>query len=78
MLNMNFSERIVQLDSHGMPWQPSPVKGVNRKQLARENTESGHATSIVRFDAGCRFTAHSHPHGEEIFVLEGTFSYSII
>jgi anti-sigma factor ChrR (cupin superfamily) len=28
----------------------------------------------VRFDAGSRFSAHPHPKGEEIMVLEGVFS----
>lgn len=45
-----------------------------RKPLARENCENGHATSIVRYDAGASFRAHNHPLGEEIFVISGTFS----
>ena len=45
-----------------------------RKPLAREEAERGHATSIVRYEPGARFTRHDHPLGEEIFVLEGTFS----
>ena len=31
-------------------------------------------TSIVRYESGSSFASHSHPLGEEIFVLEGTFS----
>jgi anti-sigma factor ChrR (cupin superfamily) len=73
VLNMDFTERVV-LGTQNMPWQPSPTKGVERKLLARENAESGHATSIVRYAAGARFASHVHPHGEEIFVLEGVFS----
>jgi len=70
---MDFSERLV-IDTERMPWVPSPMPGVERKPLAREGAESGHATSIVRYAAGSRFSTHSHPRGEEIFVLEGTFS----
>lgn len=57
-----------------MEWQPSPVPGVERKPLAREGRESGLATSIVKYAAGASFDKHSHPLGEEIFVLEGVFS----
>ena len=45
-LHMDFSERVV-IDSNDMDWLPSPLEGVTRKPLARENQESGHATSIV-------------------------------
>ncbi|ABV35973.1 anti-ECFsigma factor, ChrR [Shewanella sediminis HAW-EB3] len=72
-LNLDFSKRVV-LDSNTLDWLPSPLEGVTRKPLARENLESGHATSIVRYQAGSHFSAHSHPMGEEIFVLAGTFS----
>lgn len=73
MLNMNFAERVV-IRTHEEPWVASPTNGVWRKPLEREEAESGHTTSIVRYDAGSRFSTHPHPMGEEIFVLEGTFS----
>jgi anti-sigma factor ChrR (cupin superfamily) len=73
MLNMDFSQRIV-LNAHQLDWQPSPADGVERKPLAREDAERGHATSIVRYAAGARFNRHEHPLGEEILVLDGTFS----
>jgi anti-sigma factor ChrR (cupin superfamily) len=73
MLNMNFTQRMV-IETADQPWQASPMKGVERKPLARENVESGHASSIVRYAPGSRFDYHSHPKGEEIFVLEGVFS----
>jgi anti-sigma factor ChrR (cupin superfamily) len=57
-----------------MPWQPSPAQGVWRKPLEREDKESGHTTSIVKYNAGSAFKPHPHPMGEEIFVLEGVFS----
>ncbi|WP_426416108.1 cupin domain-containing protein [Aestuariirhabdus sp. LZHN29] len=72
MLNMQFGQRVV-IDTQGQPWQPSPMPGVCRIPLAREEAEQGHATSLVRYDAGARFSAHAHPLGEEILVLEGTF-----
>jgi len=73
MLNMDFNQRVV-LDTNSLDWVPSPKAGVWRKPLAREDAERGHATSIVRYDPGARFSEHGHPLGEEIFVLEGTFS----
>lgn len=73
MLNMNLSERVI-IETHAMPWQQSPMQGIERKLLEREHAESGHATSIVRYAAGSHFSSHTHPKGEEIFVLEGVFS----
>lgn len=73
MLNMNFSNRVA-IETQAQDWVASPKAGVWRKRLARQETESGHATSIVRYDPGAAFSAHDHPKGEEILVLEGVFS----
>jgi anti-sigma factor ChrR (cupin superfamily) len=73
MLNMQFGRRVT-INTNDRPWQSSPVSGVWRKPLAREDAERGHATSIVRYDAGASFPRHGHPLGEEILVLEGVFS----
>ena len=73
MINMDFSQRVV-INTNELTWQESPRPGVWRKPLAREDAERGHATSIVRYAPGASFSAHDHPRGEEILVLEGTFS----
>jgi anti-sigma factor ChrR (cupin superfamily) len=73
MLNMDFSKPVA-INTQDLKWEPSPKSGVWRKPLAREEAERGHATSIVRYDAGAKFSKHEHPQGEEILVLEGTFS----
>jgi len=73
LLNMDFSNFVV-MDTTRMDWIPSPKAGVWRKPLAREEAERGHATSIVKYDAGASFNSHNHPLGEEILVLEGIFS----
>jgi|TARA_B110001469_G_scaffold88101_1_gene83579 anti-sigma factor ChrR (cupin superfamily) len=73
MKNMNFSEKVA-INANNEVWQPSPLKGVWRKPLAREDAERGHATSIVKYDPGATFSPHDHPLGEEILVLSGTFS----
>jgi len=73
MLNMDFSRQVL-IQTHEQAWQQSPAPGVERKPLAREDAERGHATSIVRYQPGSAFKRHEHPLGEEIFVLKGTFS----
>lgn len=73
MLNLDFDKRVV-IETAAREWQPSPMPGVWRKPLAREDAERGHATSIVRYEPGAHFARHGHPLGEEILVLEGTFS----
>ena len=73
MLNMNFDEQVV-INTNTQTWLPSPKEGIWRKPLSRQEAEQGHATSIVRYDAGASFSQHPHPKGEEIFVIEGVFS----
>jgi len=73
MLNMDFNQK-VSIDTFNQEWLKSPSPGVWRKPLAREDVETGHATSIVRYDAGASFSEHDHPLGEEILVLSGIFS----
>ncbi len=73
MINMDFEKRVV-IDTARQEWVASPIPGVWRKPLAREDAERGHATSIVRYEPGARFSTHDHPKGEEILVLEGVFS----
>ena len=70
---MDFSQAVV-INTNELDWQPSLKQGVWRKPLAREEAERGHATSVVRYDAGAKFSKHEHPKGEEILVLEGIFS----
>lgn len=55
-------------------WVKSPADGVSRIPLEREAEESGHTTSFVKFAPGSYFPPHTHPQGEEIYVLDGIFS----
>ena len=73
MLNMNFSQPL-SLHYDASRWQPSPAAGVWRYPLERQQAESGHVTSLVRFEPGSSFPEHLHPMGEEFWVLQGTFS----
>jgi anti-sigma factor ChrR (cupin superfamily) len=57
-----------------MRWVSSPEAGVERVMLDRDGDEVARATSLVRFAKESSFAMHVHELGEEIFVLEGTFS----
>jgi anti-sigma factor ChrR (cupin superfamily) len=73
MINMNFTERLV-VSTLERDWITSPSQGVRRIPLERAAAESGHTTSIVEYLPNTSFKEHSHPLGEEIFVLSGVFS----
>ena len=73
MLNMDFAKTVF-MDTDKIDWVASPMSGVYRKPLAREETERGHATSLVQYEADSVFRPHPHPLGEEILVLNGVFS----
>ncbi len=72
-LHADLDQRVT-LDTSALPWTPSPMAGVERRMLDRCGGEVARATSIVRYAPGSRFERHSHGGGEEILVLEGTFS----
>ncbi len=73
-INPDFDRRVV-IDTNALEWQSSPSPTVWRKRLYLDGAEeAGLVTSIVRYDADSAFPVHDHPDGEEIFVLDGTFS----
>ncbi|QWD64684.1 cupin domain-containing protein [Polynucleobacter sp. MWH-UH2A] len=72
-IHSDYSQRVV-IHSDELPWVPSPQSGVERRMLERQGDEVARATSIVRYQPGSRFQAHTHDYGEEILVLDGIFS----
>ena len=72
-LHTNFSQRVV-IQIEDLPWQDSPLAGVQRRMLERDGGEVARATSIVRYAPNSHFSAHTHSGGEEFLVLEGVFS----
>jgi anti-sigma factor ChrR (cupin superfamily) len=72
-INADISARVV-LNHHELPWVASPEPGVERRLLERQGDEVAKATSIVRYHPGSKFKRHTHDRGEEILVLDGTFS----
>ena len=63
-------QAFVRIDSNSAPWQPGLVAGLSVLPLYDHPAEQ---VALVRWAPGTRFTAHQHPGGEEIFVLEGVF-----
>ncbi|WP_333606669.1 cupin domain-containing protein [Arsukibacterium sp.] len=72
-LNSDFSQRALIL-AEQYQFVDSPLPGVTRMMLDRAGDEVARATSIVCYAAGSGYSRHSHDGGEEILVLEGTFS----
>lgn len=72
-LRMDF-DRFEVVDTGALPETPAPVAGITRRMIERDGGEVARATSIVRYAPGASFPAHVHDLGEEILVLEGSFS----
>jgi anti-sigma factor ChrR (cupin superfamily) len=72
-VNRDLEQRAV-MHAQEATWWGSPAAGVERWMLDRVGAEVARATSVVRYAAGSRFETHVHGGGEEILVLEGTFS----
>ena len=71
-LNADFTKRVV-MHADDIEWLGSPTPGVSRRMLDRIGEEVARATSIVRYDPGSAFPAHTHGGGEEFIVLDGVF-----
>jgi hypothetical protein len=71
-LNADFTKRAV-VHGAAMPWQASPIPGVERKMLDRIGDEVARATTIVRYAPNSQFSPHTHGGGEEFLVLAGVF-----
>ena len=72
-LNADFSKPVV-IATAQMPWEDSPMSGVQRRKLDRIGDEVARATSLVKYAPQSYFSPHTHGGGEEIFVLDGVFS----
>ena len=72
-LNADHSKRVV-VETANMEWETSEADGVLRKRMERIDAKPEPVTTIVRYQEKSAFPAHQHLNGEEIFVLDGTFS----
>jgi anti-sigma factor ChrR (cupin superfamily) len=61
----------VVIDTAATPWLPGLVDGLEVMPLHSFVSEN---VALVRWAPGTVFSAHGHPGGEEIFVLEGVFA----
>jgi anti-sigma factor ChrR (cupin superfamily) len=61
----------VVVDTRAAEFRPGVATGLSVLPLHNHGTES---IALVRWAPGTRFNPHTHWGGEEIFVLEGTFS----
>lgn len=59
------------VDTSSAAFAPGPVPGVEVLPLHDVETET---VQVQRWSPGARASAHTHPGGAEIFVLEGTFA----
>jgi hypothetical protein len=71
-LNADFTKRAV-VHGAAIPWQASPIHGVERRMLDRVGNEVARATTIVRYAPNSQFPPHTHGGGEEFLVLAGIF-----
>jgi anti-sigma factor ChrR (cupin superfamily) len=72
-LHSDFAQRYV-VDTNSLHWLPSPTPGIDRRMVERDGGEIARASTVVRYAAGSTFPSHRHDLGEEILVLEGSFS----
>jgi hypothetical protein len=71
-LNADFTKRAV-VHGAAIPWQASPIPGVERRMLDRVGNEVARATTIVHYAPNSQFSPHTHDGGEEFLVLAGVF-----
>ena len=69
MFNENDLELVV-IDTYESTWHPGLVDGLSVMPLHDFN---GEGTALVKWEAGTKFNPHTHPGGEEVYVIEGTF-----
>lgn len=71
-VNGDFSKRVV-LHANDIPWEDSPMAGVERRRLDKVGANDERVTTIVRYAPDSHFSPHTHDTGEEFVVLEGVF-----
>lgn len=72
-LNADRSLRVV-VETANLQWETSEADGVLRRRLERLKGDPEPVTTLVRYLPGSSYSPHRHVNGEEIFVLQGTFS----
>ena len=60
----------VRIDTRAEPWRQGLAPGLSVMPLHEHN---GVSTALVRWAPDTQFSAHTHPGGEEILVIDGVF-----
>lgn len=73
------NEEVQLTSSSNLEWKPlnepgSP--GIDIKVLRYNEAQGRPATFLLRFEAGASYPAHTHPAGEEVFVLDGEIRFA--
>lgn len=71
-INNDFSKRVL-LHINDIPWEDSPMTGVERRRLDKVGANDERVTTIVRYAPNSHFSPHTHDTGEEFIVLDGVF-----
>ncbi len=71
MKQMNHNQLVKSNEIEWKPLAEEGVAGVFVKSLMFDEEQNRAPTMLLKFEAGARYPLHSHPAGEEIFVLEG-------
>lgn len=61
----------VRLDTNRAEWLPGQVEGLQVMPLHEFGSEQ---VALVKWAPGTKYVSHTHPQGEEIFVLSGVFA----
>jgi hypothetical protein len=73
-VHRNLTERVV-IRPEEIIWYPTPYSGIWFSCFEADSQVQEHPlTMLTRFDPGSFFPSHSHPDGEEILVLQGSFA----
>lgn len=64
-------QEYVRIDTNKTQWHQGQVDGISVMPLHSYKHEQ---VALVKWKPGTRFNPHTHPQGEEIFVLSGTFA----
>lgn len=62
----------VNIVTASLQWQWTTQVGIQIRTLEQNDTEASRLTAIIQYLPGTQNIRQCHPHGEEIFVLEGT------
>jgi hypothetical protein len=73
-VHCNLSQRAI-VDANEIIWYPAPYPGIWFGCFVADDSVQEHPlTMLTRFEPGGVFPTHDHPGGEEILVIQGSFT----